>query len=519
MQYEHAQCCWALRQTVANIMEFPIRCALVVFMVAGSAAYAQRPPSPQETLFGANCAGCHGVDLSGGRAPSLFNSELLKQRSDTQMLATIMNGVEQRDMPAFRDVLSEDDAAQLLSYIRQQSGNLANRPAYVPDPDGQVLDTAKQQVEIEVFTTGLDTPWGMAFLPDGRLLVSERPGRLRIITANGELLEDAVRNTPAPWVRQDGGYFDIAVHPDYAENGWVYLSYSELVPAYQGEIPSETTGAPPGSVTMPPSNTRIVRGRISASGEWIDQQDIVRIPDAMYSASIIHYGQRFVFDNAGHLFWTLGDRGDMSNAQDLGNPMGKIHRINDDGSIPHDNPFAGQTGVWPSIWSYGNRNPEGLAFDPLTGLLWESEHGPTGGDEINIIEPGKNYGWGVVSMGMQPGITRQHDPLMEDPVTYYTPSIGPSGISFYRSERYPGWKNSSLFVTGLVGQRLLRLEIAGRDITSQEIIFEQYGRTRQIITGPDGLFYLLLQNPTGRGTGTPVFGAAPGMVIRLQPME
>lgn len=492
---------------------------LILGCCVASTAVAQRPPSPQAVLYTNSCAGCHGTDLSGGRGPSLFNRELLEQRSDAQMLSTMMNGVEQKGMPAFRGVLGEDEAALLLSYIRQQSGFMSVLPAELPDPAGKLLSTQKQRVKIEIFAAGLDTPWGMAFLPDGRLLVSERPGHLRLIDSNGKLSPTPIKNTPVPWVRQDGGYFDIALHPDYARNGWIYLSYSELVPGYKGEIPSATTGAPPGTLALPPSNTRIVRGRINAAGEWVDQQDIVRIPDAMYSGSIIHYGQRFLFDKKAQLFWTLGDRGEMTNAQDLSNPMGKVHRINDDGSIPQDNPFAGKPGAWQSIWSYGNRNPEGLAFDPTTGLLWESEHGPTGGDEINIIEPGKNYGWGVVSMGIQPGITRQHAPQMEDPITYFTPSIGPSGISFYTGTRYRNWRNSSLFVTGLTGQRLVRLEIEGRKIKSQEIIFDKLGRTRQIITGPDGLFYLLLQNPAPPVTRAPVFGAGPGMVIRLIPVE
>ncbi|HVZ27526.1 MAG TPA: PQQ-dependent sugar dehydrogenase, partial [Rhizomicrobium sp.] len=163
-----------------------------------------------------------------------------------------------------------------------------------------------------------------------------------------------------------------------------------------------------------------------------------------------------------------------------------------------------------------NRNPEGLSFDPRTGLLWESEHGPTGGDEINILEKGADYGWGVVSMGSQPGITKQHAPMMVDPITYFTPSMGPSGIIFYTGNRYPGWKNS-LFVAALTGQRLLRYDISGRRIINQETIYDQFGRTRQVIIGPDGLLYILIQNPTGRGTNIPVFGAAPGMVIRLVP--
>jgi glucose/arabinose dehydrogenase len=263
--------------------------------------------------------------------------------------------------------------------------------------------------------------------------------------------------------------------------------------------------------------TRIVRGRINANNEWVDQQDIFKAPASLYTPSIIHYGARFLFDGKGHLYWTMGERGDMTNAQNLSTPLGKVHRINDDGSVPPDNPFVTLAGADPTIWTYGNRNPEGLSFDPRTGLLWESEHGPTGGDEINILEKGKDYGWGVVSMGSQPGIAKQHAPMMVDPITYYTPSMGPSGILFYTGNRYPGWKNS-LFVAALTGQRLLRFDISGRRIDNQETIFEQFGRTRQVIMGPDGLLYILLQNPTGRGTSIPVFGAAPGMVVRLVPV-
>jgi len=218
------------------------------------------------------------------------------------------------------------------------------------------------------------------------------------------------------------------------------------------------------------------------------------------------------------LYYSLGDRGEMANAQDLSSPLGKIHRINDDGSVPDDNPFVGVDGAVPTIWSYGHRNPQGLAFDPSTGLLWESEHGPSGGDEINIIEPGKNYGWGVISMGVQRGLTRQSAPGMEQPVVYYTPSIAPSGINFYRGDRYPGWKNS-LFVAGLAGQQLRRLVIEGREVVAQEVLYDQFGRTRTAVFGPDGLIYALLQNPTGSGTGMRLSAATPGIVVRLVPLD
>ena len=476
-----------------------------------------RPPDPQQVLFTERCAACHGSDLNGARGPSLFTKSFLESRSDEQIRQTILDGRTASDMPAFKTVLTGEQVDALVTWIRIQSGTLIDRPAYVADPNGQRLATKKQTVWIEVFATGLDTPWGMGFLPDGRLVVSERPGRLRIIGKDGALGEP-VKNTPTPWVRQDGGYFDIAIHPDYARTGWIYLSYSELVPGYAGPLPPPgVAGPPPGFGPLPPSNTRIVRGKVNARNEWVEQQDVARLPDSTYSPSIIHYGQRFLFDGKGHLFWTLGDRGEFANAQNLGDPRGKIHRVNDDGSIPADNPFVNMPGALGSIWTYGHRNPQGLAFDPRTGLLWETEHGPTGGDEVNIIEKGKNYGWGVTTKGIQAGLSQQSQPNMADPITWYTPSVGPSGISFYTGTRYPGWRNSSLFVSMLTGQKLTRLEISGRTITEQETVFEQYGRVRQIVAGPDGLFYLLLQNPTGRGTNIPVFGAAPGMVIRLQP--
>ncbi len=485
---------------------------------AAAAGRGGRGPNPLALMFTGRCAGCHGADLAGGRAPSLFNYELLSQRTDAQLREVILQGNPAVDMPAFKDVLSLDEINQLITYIRVQSGNVRTLPVYVPDPNGQVLKTAKQNVRVEVMATGLDTPFGMAFLPDGSLVISERAGFIRILGKDGKLGE-RVKNTPTAWVRQDGGYFDIAAHPDYARNGWIYLSYSEVAPSYTGPMPPPGLGGPPpGFGPLPPSNTRIVRGKINANNEWVQQQDIVKLPDALYSPPIIHYGQRFLFDGKGHLFFTIGDRGDPANGQNLATPHAKIHRINDDGTIPKDNPFVGQKDVWPSIWTYGNRNPQGLSYDPRTGHLWESEHGPTGGDEINIVEKGKNYGWAVISDGTQAGITSRTAPDMVSPIRSYSPSIGPSGMSFYLGDRYAGWKNS-LFMAALNGNRLIRYEVKDREIIAEESIFQNYGRTRQVITGPDGLLYVLLQSPTGRGTSIGMSAPSPGMVIRLQPVN
>jgi glucose/arabinose dehydrogenase len=355
---------------------------------------------------------------------------------------------------------------------------------------------------MEVLARDLETPWAIAFLPDGRILITERPGRLRIVE-NGKLLASPVKGTPKVWEKQDGGLLDVEVHPQYARNGWIYLSYSET---QTGHVP---TGAPPD----PPSMTVIVRGKINKANEWVDQQVLFRAPDAIYNSSNAHYGSRFVFDRNNHLFFSLGDKQVVMDAQDLSKPTGKIHRINDDGMVPKDNPFVKQAGALPTIWSYGHRNPQGLAWDPGTGKLWESEHGPNGGDEINVIEAGRNYGWGVITMGTEPGMTKRSEPGMEQPIVHYTPTIAPTGMTFYTGDRYPGWKNS-LFVAALAGQQLRRLETNGTSVVHQEQVFNQFGRVRDVVAGPDGYLYVLLQRP-----GQVVSQSTSGMLARLIPIK
>ena len=515
-------------------------------------------------LYTERCAGCHGVDQSGGRAPSLFDDTWVHGGDDESIEKTIANGVPNTEMVAFKDQLTDVQIWQLVAYLKTQAANLKTKPVYVPDPDGQVITTEKQTFKIEIVARNLETPWGLAFLPDGRMLITERPGRLRIV-AKGQLLPEPVSGTPTVWERQDGGLFDVEVHPQYARNGWIYISYAEPGPkntappsaaaaAAAGLLPGRGGGAPPnapaaaapGAAPTPPappaatqpttanptaprpdsapgpapaapaaantSNTVIVRGKINAKNEWVEQQVIYRSKPELYSAANVHFGSRFVFDREGHLFFSIGERGQMTNAQDLSNPLGKIHRVNDDGTIPKDNPFANRPDAFPSIWSYGHRNPQGLAFDPVSGKLWETEHGPTGGDEVNIIEPGKNYGWGVITMGVQPGITKRAEPGMEQPIVYYTPTIAPSGIAFYSGNRYAAWKNN-LFVSALAGQQLRRLEIAGDKVTHQEVLFNQFGRVHDVIVGPDGYLYVTLQLP-GRGLAD----STPGMVARLMPV-
>lgn len=516
---------------------------------APATGQAQTPPAGQAgagrgggrgnagaMLFDATCAGCHGTPTQAGRAPSLFDQKWLDGTDDDKIALAIRRGVTGTDMQGFGpDQLTDQQIFQLIAYIRTATANLKPKPEYIADPNGQVVTSEKQTFKVEVLTRDVNTPFGLAFLPDGRLLITERNGALRVLsnsTAAGRQLgrlSDPVKGTPKPHVQQDGGFLDVTVHPQYARNGWIYLSYSEVQPGYTAPPPAPAGDTPPapqpagggqgrgrGGPPQPPSNTVIVRGKLGKNNEWVDQQVIFRSPAELYVSTGVHYGSRFIWDKEGHLFFTLGERGTMQNAQDLKNTLGKIHRINDDGTVPKDNPFVGTPGADPTVWTYGHRNPEGLAWDPVTGKLWESEHGPSGGDEINIIEKGHNYGWGVASKGQQGGITKTSEPGMDDPVVYYTPALAPAGISFYNGTRYPGWKNTSLFVGGLVGQQLRRLEISKDKVVHQEVLFTQFGRVRDIVQGPDGYFYVALQSPTGV-QGVPLAAATPGMVVRLIP--
>jgi len=476
---------------------------LCVLWTAAAAGQAGAPPPRPErwpgdptvkiwAVYDRYCVSCHGRSLEGGAAQSLADGVWKFGGDDAQIAATVRDGRAGTPMAPFKGVLNEEQIWQLVVLIRQEEAAAKGRPATVVDPEGVVIRSEKQAFKFEVVAANLETPWGIAFLGDGRMLVSERPGRLRIVE-NGRLRAEPVAGTPKPWVVQDGGFFDVEAHPRWASNGWIYLSYS--VPG-----PNQT------------SMTAIVRGRIR-DNRWVDQEFLYQAPAALYGPENYHYGSRFVFDGQGKLLYSIGDRGQPATAQDLGSPLGKVHRINDDGSVPAENPFVAKTGAVASIWTYGHRNPQGFAIDPTTGLLWESEHGPTGGDELNVLEPGHNYGWPLVSHGLERGITETTREGIDAPIVYWNPTIAPSGIHFYAGARYPKWRND-LFVTGLGGTALRRLEVKGRQVTHQEIVFDRYGRVRDVVTGPDGLLYVALQLP-----GRSLSASTPGVVVRLAPLD
>lgn len=461
---------------------YPVFASLaLLFSIASAFAQGTSPRRDIGRFYAQNCAQCHGRNLQGGLAPSLLDDQWSHGGTDADLAKVIRDGVED-SMPGFQDQLSEGEIRALVVFLREKRAGFSSSEDRPRRPQPTEPITSEQHTfKIETVADRLSTPWGMAFLPDGRLLFTEKSGELRLIE-NGRLHVDPIRGTPAVRDSGQGGLLEVAVHPRYAENGWIYLAYSD---------PATRDG-------QPVSLTTIVRGKVR-DGAWGEQQTIWRAPLEFYRpGGGVHFGCRIVFDADGYLFFSHGERGRQEDAQNLKLPNGKIHRLHDDGRIPTDNPFAQQSGAFASIWTYGNRNPQGLAFEPGTGVLWSTEHGPRGGDELNIIRRGANYGWPVITYGMNyngtpiTGITAKDG--MEQPVTHWTPSIAVCGIDFYTGDAFPQWRGN-LFVTALAQQELRRVVIENGKVTHQEILLKDLGRVRDVQTGPDGAIYVALNQP------------------------
>jgi aldose sugar dehydrogenase len=400
--------------------------------------------------------------------------------TDEDITRSIRDGHAEAGMPAMRQTISNAEIRGLVIYIREKEAayGQAHTGFNKPSP-GTVIQSEKESFKLEsVLETGLSQPWSIAFLPDGKMLITERPGRLRLLDKN-HLLAEPVSGIP-PVFGGEGGLLDVALHPEYERpgNDWVYLTYGAKSPDGLGM-------------------TAVIRGRLR-NGEFVDQQDIFQAAPALFRPGGPRFGSRLLFDRKGHLFFSIGDRAAPGDEQDLSRPNGKIHRVYDDGRVPKDNPFCNQPGAISSIWSYGHRNPQGLAFSPVTGEMWESEHGPRGGDELNVIQKGHNYGWPVITYGMNYDATPITDhtgqPGMDQPMTYWVPSIAASPVAFYTGNRFPGWKNN-LFVGSLQAEELRRLELDGHKITHQEILFKGLGRVRDVANGPDGYLYIIFNQP------------------------
>jgi len=360
-----------------------------------------------------------------------------------------------------------------------------------PEATGTVVQSEKLKFRVDTITSAVDSavgalknPWGMAFLPDGRLLVTERDGNIRIVK-DDKLQKEKIEGVPPVYVHGQGGLLDIQLHPDFSKNGWIYFSYAKQVADSGGTV--------------------IARAKLDGN-KLTDLEELFQALPLM--SSEVHFGSRIAFDGNGYMFFTSGERGKKENAQDLSNHLGKVLRLHDDGKVPSDNPFANTIGARSEIWSYGHRNLQGLYYDKETGTLWEHEHGPRGGDELNIVEKGKNYGWPVITYGINYDSTIITDLKekegMEQPVRYWVPSIAPCGLTMVTSDKYPQWKGN-LLVGALSHQLVMRVEIADKKFVKEERLLEKIGRVRCVAQSPDGYLYVALENP--------------GKIVKLVPVE
>ena len=474
-------------------------CAWLTITSTAGLAVAQTP-SPAATAPGRSgdpdvgtrvvkefCSACHGSLGRGTTAPSIVGPTWRHGSSDSELRASIRDGYPGLGMPPFNGVLSDQQIRDVIAFIRRPiSPNAARGPAetYIPPdplPTG-VVKTAVESYRIDKIAK-VERPYAFAFLPDGRILITQADGRLRMVE-KGRLLAHPVAGTPQGDPPQDvfrRQLLDVAPHPDYARNGWIYLSWAMQQPGMQGA-----------------EGARLIlsRGRIR-EGRWIDDEELIRVP------SLHTTGGRIAFDGQGHLFLTVVQqdfldlsKGSISPAQDVSSPMGKILRLNDDGSIPADNPFVGQAGAFRAIWSLGHRVPMGLAFD-RRGRLWETENGPRGGDELNLIRRGANYGWPTITWGHRyddkPVSAHPEQAGMEQPVVNWSPTPAVAGMAFYTGEAFPRWKDS-LFIASLKHRSLLRVVLneAGRS-TLQEVVLYNIARMRDVRMGPDGALYVLTE--------------------------
>lgn len=472
---------------------FPRTIAALAASLLGACAGAA---SAQDgaALYQRNCAGCHGPARQGtGLGPALSPASYRYGGSRQDLARVITRGIPSQGMPAFGNTLSGADITALAAFLpaRQQSGAGEPEPDPTPRPfdpvpgEVQALDYALQ---VEVFADGLQTVWALVFLDDRTALASERIGRLRLIR-DGVLDPRPVQGVPAVYVSShewnQGGLLDMALDPGYADNGWIYLSYSHPM------------GADPRGRDQ--AMTRVVRGRLRDHA-WVDEEEVFQAPAAAYDSTAWHYGGRMAFTPEGDLLLTIGDRGTMERARDPGDPAGKIHRL----AVPS----AAGAPVTARLHSLGHRNPQGMAVDPASGRVWATEHGPRGGDELNLIRPGADYGWPIASHGINYDgtVLTPHTRLKgtDQPAHFWRPSIGVSGLAFYRGEAFPLW-NGKLLVTALGRRELRLLTLDGDRVQHEETLLRTRGRPYEPAVGPDGAIYVVTDDP--------------GQILRLRPLR
>lgn len=367
----------------------------------------------------------------------------------------------------------------LIAFIPACSGSDAQKESSAKQKENipDTLDTSENYT-LETVTNAVSVPWGMTWLPNGDMLVTERSGDLYLFS-NGDSTGQVIDGVPEVFARNQGGLMDIAAHPQYEDNGWIYITYSRP----EGEE----------------ANTALMRARLNGDRSSLSDQEILYNAEPN-SELAHHFGSLIVFDNEGYVYFGIGDRGNRDvNPQDITRDMGKIYRLHDDGRIPDDNPFVGQEGL-DAIFAYGIRNPQGMALHPETGELWEHEHGPQGGDEINIIRAGNNYGWPEICFcvdyggdELTPDTARAG---MEQPEWYWDPSIAPSGMTFVTSDKYPEWQGD-LLVGSLKFGYIVRAVVENNTVVDDQVLFQDIGRVRNIKQGPEGYIYVATESDNG----------------------
>jgi len=424
-----------------------------------------------EANYGEFCGSCHGAKMDA------FVDRRWKYGNSSEALAkAIKFGYENDGMPAYDVTFSEQEINELVQYIQK---GIANVDLYKFDGeqgDG-IFETEELIIKLDTIVSGMNQPWGMTFLANDEMLITEKSGTLFKRLSDGSLNE--IKGIPEVKAIGQGGLMDLEIHPNFEKNGWIYVAYTKPNPENAEEV-----------------TTAVVRGKLSGNNFVESEEIFVALP---YSTKKYHFGVRMEFDHEAYLFLSVGDRGSRDvNPQNLDNHCGKIHRINDDGSIPEDNPFVNTAGAMPSIFTYGNRNPQGLALNPADGSIWQNEHGPRGGDEINIVKKGLNYGWPTISYGINYNgtvfteLTENED--MEQPVMYWLPSIGVCGMTFVDSDKYGNWQNN-VMSGSLRFMYLERAVVVNDEIIHREKILENIGRLRVVEVGPNGYIYVGVEEP------------------------
>lgn len=419
------------------------------------------------------CSTCHGEQMLA------FADRKWKHGKESENIyQSIKNGYAEAGMPRWDSLFNDSQIEMMANFILTGIENVERYGFQEITLDSDTFKTESLTFSLDTILSGIDVPWGMAFLPNDDLLVTERSGAFYRVDGEGNKI--VIKGTPTVRDKGQGGLMDVELHPDFAQNNWIYISYSKM------KIEEEDTLA-----------TTVVDRYVLVGDELSDRKQLLEaLP---YTKGRNHFGGRLEFDKEGYLFISVGDRGKRTeNPQFLNRKPGKIHRLHDDGRIPEDNPFVNTPDAVKSVYSYGHRNPQGMTLNPWTGLIWTHEHGPRGGDEINIIQKGLNYGWPTISYGINYDATVFTDKLaqegMEQPLHYWVPSIAPSGMTFVDSNIYGDWKGD-LLVGSLRFKYLNRCVIENDKVVREEILMKNIGRVRNVKVGNNGYIYVAVEDP------------------------